>query len=174
MPNIKTNLLFKGTYEQEVKLMKIIKNYEENYEEQDNSLMKILTDTRELYGYLPIEVQAIIAQKLCLSLAEVYQFVALHPEFARIPKGENRISVCLGSACCASGASEILKSIEEFLGIKDGETTSDGKFSLDATKCIGSCSMAPVIVINDDIYGKVVANDIPEILNKYICLTEKS
>ncbi len=129
--------------------------------------MPILQKAQELYGYLPIEVQSIIAQELGMSLSEVYGVVTFYAQFTLNPKGEYKISVCLGTACYVKGSQAILLKLQDILGIEAGGITSDGKFSLDATRCIGACGLAPVMTINDDVYGQLVPDDIPEIMKKY-------
>ena len=163
MAKRKTAVPFKGTAEQEKKLREIIA---EN-KDQKGALMPILQQAQELYGYLPIEVQSIIAQELGLSLSEVYGVVTFYAQFTLNPKGEYRVSVCLGTACYVKGAQAILTKIQQELGIEAGGITDDGKFSLDATRCIGACGLAPVMTINDDVYGQLVADDIPGIISKY-------
>lgn len=164
MAKRKTAVPFLGTQEQEVKLREII----ESFKDQKGALMPILQKAQVLYGYLPIEVQTIIAQELCLSLSEVYGVVTFYAQFTLNPKGENRVSVCLGTACYVKGSANILSKVEEILGIEEGGITPDGKFSLDATRCIGACGLAPVMVINDEVYGQLVPEDVPDILNKYL------
>lgn len=164
MAKLKTAVPFKGTAEQECQLKEIIAQNKG----QKGALMPILQQAQGLYGYLPIEVQTIIAQELSISLSEVYGVVTFYGQFTLNPKGENRISVCLGTACYVKGAQDILTKIQDEIGIEAGGITTDGKFSLDATRCIGACGLAPVITINDDVYGQIVADDIPDIIKKYM------
>lgn len=154
---------FKGTKEQEKELLQII----EEHKEQRGGLMPVLQHAQEIYGYLPIEVQTIVAQGLGVSLSEVYGVATFYSQFSLYPKGDNRISVCLGTACYVKGADKVLEAIEKELDIKAGQCTPDGQFSLDCARCIGACGLAPVIMVNDDVYGKVNPKDIPDILNKY-------
>jgi len=160
----KTNVVFKGTAEQEAKLMEIIAKYKN----VQGALMPVLQQAQELYGYLPIEVQQMIAEGLGLPLEEVYGVVTFYAQFTLNPKGQNRISVCLGTACYVKGSGDVLKRVEEKLGIETGSITSDGRFSLDATRCIGACALAPVMVINDEVYGRLVPDDVDTILDKYM------
>ncbi|NCC86471.1 MAG: NAD(P)H-dependent oxidoreductase subunit E [Clostridia bacterium] len=164
MAKLKTAVPFKGTAEQECQLKEIIARNKS----QKGALMPILQQAQGLYGYLPIEVQTIIAQELSISLSEVYGVVTFYGQFTLNPKGENRISVCLGTACYVKGAQDILTKIQDELGIEAGGITLDGKFSLDATRCIGACGLAPVMTINDDVYGQIVVEDIPNIIKKYM------
>ena len=164
MAKRKTNVVFKGTAEQEAKLMEIIAKYKN----VQGALMPVLQQAQELYGYLPIEVQQMIAEGLGLPLEEVYGVVTFYAQFTLNPKGQNRISVCLGTACYVKGSGDVLKRVEEKLGIETGSITSDGRFSLDATRCIGACALAPVMVINDEVYGRLVPDDVDTILDKYM------
>lgn len=164
MAKLKTAVPFNGTAEQECQLKEIIARNKS----QKGALMPILQQAQGLYGYLPIEVQTIIAQELNVSLSEVYGVVTFYGQFTLNPKGENRISVCLGTACYVKGAQDILTKIQDELGIEAGGITLDGKFSLDATRCIGACGLAPVITINDDVYGQIVVDDISDIIKKYM------
>ena len=164
MAKLKTAVPFNGTAEQECQLKEIIARNKS----QKGALMPILQQAQGLYGYLPIEVQTIIAQELSISLSEVYGVVTFYGQFTLNPKGENRISVCLGTACYVKGAQDILTKIQDEIGIEAGGITTDGKFSLDATRCIGACGLAPVITINDDVYGQIVVDDISDIIKKYM------
>jgi len=158
-----TAALFTGTKEQEQKLNEAI----DFYKTQKSSLMPVLQAAQEIYGYMPEEVQKIVARGMGVSLSEVYGIVTFYSQFHLTPKGKYKINVCLGTACYVIGSAQILDRIEKELGIKDGECTGDGKFSIDSARCVGACGLAPVISINDDVYGKVNENMIPEILSKY-------
>ena len=155
---------FKGTKEQEEKLYAVI----EKYKGTDGALIPILHGAQEIYGYLPIEVQKIVADALGISLTEVYGVVTFYAQFSLYPKGEYAISVCLGTACYVKGSGSILEEIKKQLNVEVGKCTSDGKFSLEATRCIGACGLAPVMTINDEVYGKLVVDDVQGILSKYI------
>lgn len=155
---------FKGTKEQEAKLYEVI----EKYKGKDGPLMPVLQGAQEIYGYLPIEVQKIISEELDISLEHIYGVVTFYAQFALAPKGEYRIAVCLGTACYVKGSGDILNKIKEIIGIDVGECTPDGRFSLDATRCIGACGLAPVLTINDEVFGRLTVDQIPGILEKYI------
>ncbi|MBZ2174748.1 NAD(P)H-dependent oxidoreductase subunit E [Schnuerera sp. xch1] len=131
------------------------------------ALMMILQEAQDLFGYLPIEIQKMISKELNIPLSEIYGVATFYSQFSLIPKGENVIGVCLGTACYVKGGQDILAKIEEILGITIAETTPDRKFSIDATRCLGSCGLAPVMMINDEIYGRLTVDDVEEILNKY-------
>lgn len=154
---------FKGTPAQKRKLDAVI----EKHLKQPGGLMPVLQEAQEIYGYLPIEVQTMIADGLSVSLSEVYGVATFYSQFSLTPKGENRISVCLGTACYVKGADKILEAIEKKLGIKSGECTPNGLFSLDSTRCVGACGLAPVILINDDVYGKVTPEEVDKIIDSY-------
>ncbi len=158
-----TTVKFAGTPEQEKKLDAII----EKYGTGEGAVMRILQDAQEVYGYLPIEVQKMISEKTGVALAEIYGVATFYSQFSLNPKGQVAISVCLGTACYVKGAGKVIDKISEILGIQPGETSADGKFSLDATRCLGACGLAPVITINEDVYGKLKPEDIKGILEKY-------
>ncbi|THB67010.1 MAG: NAD(P)H-dependent oxidoreductase subunit E [Gammaproteobacteria bacterium] len=129
-------------------------------------LIQVLHKAQEIFGYLPEEVQKVVAKKLNIHLAEVYGVVSFYSFFNLEPKGKYRISVCTGTACYVKGAMGILDVLTEELGIKDGETSADGKWSLDSLRCIGACGLAPVMLINDKTYGNVTPDQTREILAK--------
>ncbi len=155
---------FKGTKEQEQQLLEVIAKYKD----QDGPLMPVLQEAQDIYGYLPIEVQKIISEGLDIPLEHIYGVVTFYAQFSLAPKGEYKIGVCLGTACYVKGSGDILNKIKEIIGIDVGECTPDGKFSLEATRCIGACGLAPVMTINEDVYGRLVVGDIPDILKKYM------
>ena len=139
----------------------------EKYKETPGALIPVLHEAQDLYGYLPFEVQKIIADGLNIPVAKVYGVVTFYSQFSLNPKGKYRVSVCLGTACYVKGAAEILDKLKERLSIDVGECTDDGLFSLDSCRCIGACSLAPVVTINDEVYGKLVPADIDGIIDKY-------
>ena len=154
---------FNGTKEQEQKLIELIAAHNG----QRGALMPVLQGAQEIYGYLPIEVQKLVAQHLGVPLEEVYGVSTFYSQFTLNPKGKYKISVCLGTACYVKGSGDVFNKLSECLGIEGGQCTNDGKFSLEACRCIGACGLAPVMTINDDVYGRLVADDIPGILAKY-------
>lgn len=159
-----TVLPFKGTAEQEKQLMAVIAEHKD----EKGALIPVLHKAQEIYGYLPIEVQKMIAEGLGTSLAEVYGVVTFYTQFSLNPKGEYKVAVCLGTACYVKGSGDILQKIKDTLGIDVDGCTPDSKFSLEATRCIGACGLAPVLTVNDDVYGRLVADDVPGILGKYM------
>ena len=145
----------------------------EKYKETPGALIPVLHEAQDLYGYLPFEVQKIIADGLDIPVAKVYGVVTFYSQFSLTPKGKYRISVCLGTACYVKGAAEILDKLKERLSIDVGECTDDGLFSLDSCRCIGACSLAPVVTINEEVYGKLVPEDIDGIIDKYEAMEVK-
>ncbi|MBH1942087.1 NAD(P)H-dependent oxidoreductase subunit E [Mobilitalea sibirica] len=154
---------FAGTKEQEAALLKVIADHKND----KGSLMPILQQAQEIYGYLPIEVQTIISNEMDVPLEKIYGIVTFYSQFSLNPKGKYKISVCLGTACYVKGAGELFNKLKEILGVSDGECTPDGKFSLESCRCIGACGLAPVLTINDDVYGKLTVDDLDGIFDKY-------
>jgi len=134
---------------------------------QPGALIPVLHKAQQIYGYLPEEVQYHIAQGLGVPLADVYGVVTFYSHFTMIPRGEHNIAVCLGTACYVKGAGELMNKIGDELGIKVGEISKDRKFSLEAPRCIGACGMAPVLTINEEVYGRLNADQLGELLQKY-------
>lgn len=161
--NEKTLIPFKGTVVQEEQLKEVIANHRD----QKGGLMPVLQEAQGIYGYLPIEVQTMIADGLGISLSEVYGVATFYSQFSLTPKGKHKISVCLGTACYVKGSDKILEAIEARLGIKSGECTEDGLFSIDACRCVGACGLAPVMLVDEDVYGKVTTAQVPGILDSY-------
>ena len=161
---MKSNTIpFNGTPEQEAQLKAVI----EKYSGHKGATIPVLHEAQNIYGYLPLEVQEMIADGLNVPLAEVYGIVTFYAQFSLNPKGKYQIGVCLGTACYVKGAGDILEKFKERLGIDVGECTPDGKFSLDATRCIGACGLAPVLSVNDEVYGKLTVDDVDRILKEY-------
>ncbi len=154
---------FKGTVEQEKQLREKLAELKN----KKGGLMPALQEAQAIYGYLPKEVQIIVAEELGVSLSEVYGVVSFYSQFTIVPKGQYKVSVCLGTACYVKGSGDVLAEIEKTLGIKAGEITPDAKFSIDATRCIGCCGLAPVMTVNDDVYGRITPKDVKGILAKY-------
>ncbi|MBQ7296401.1 MAG: NAD(P)H-dependent oxidoreductase subunit E [Clostridia bacterium] len=130
-------------------------------------LMHVMQEAQSIYGYLPFEVQQKIADGMNVPLEKVYGVATFYAQFALSPKGKYDISVCLGTACYVKGAQELLDELSAQLGIGAEECTPDGKYSLTACRCIGACGLAPVLTVNEDVYGKITAADIKGILAKY-------
>jgi len=139
----------------------------EKYKNTKGALIPVLHEAQEIYGYLPLSVQKTISEGLDIPLTEIYGVVTFYTQFSLQPKGRYKIQVCMGTACYVKGSSHILDKLQEKLGIHVGDCTEDGKFSLEACRCIGACGLAPVIMINDDVYGRLTPDDIEGILDKY-------
>ncbi len=156
---------FTGTAEQEQELRAVI----DALRDDPGCLMPIMQKAQEIYGYLPIEVQTIIAEELNIPLEKVFGVATFYAQFTMSPKGKYRISVCLGTACYVKGSGVVMEKLEDLLGIDSGEITQDGKFSLDDCRCVGACGLAPVVTINDDVYGRLTGKpeELQEILAKY-------
>jgi NADP-reducing hydrogenase subunit HndA len=149
--------------EREEKLTKIIKKYKNT----EGALIPVLHEAQEIYGYLPLSVQKIVSEGLDVSLAEIYGVVTFYTQFSLQPKGKFQIQVCMGTACYVKGASMVLDKFKEKLGIDVGECTDDSRFSLEACRCIGACGLAPVVMINDDVYGNLEPDQVENIINSY-------
>ena len=140
----------------------------DKYRDDQGALIPVLHEVQDYFGYLPIEVQKVISDELHVPLAEIYGVVTFYARFSTQPKGKYAVSVCMGTACYVKGAGKILEKFENALGIKAGEVTDDGMFSLDACRCIGACGLAPVATVNGEVYGKLVKADVQTICDKYM------
>ncbi len=140
----------------------------DKYRDDQGALIPVLHEVQDYFGYLPIEVQKVISDELHVPLAEIYGVVTFYARFSTQPKGKYAVSVCMGTACYVKGAGKILEKFENALGIKAGEVTEDGMFSLDACRCIGACGLAPVATVNGEVYGKLVQADVQTICDKYM------
>ena len=160
-----SKLPFKGTAEQE----QLLKAWLAENGKKPGAAMTALQKAQEIYGYLPIEVQRMVAEGVDRPLEEIYGISTFYAQFSLSPKGKYKIAVCLGTACYVKGSGKILEKLEEKLGIKNGDCTDDGEFSLEASRCIGACGLAPVFTINEDVYGRVKedGSELDGILAKY-------
>ncbi len=158
-----SSIPFKDTPEQAAKLDAVIAECTGDV----SMLMHVMQEAQAIYGYLPFEVQEKIANGMNVPLEKVYGVATFYAQFALSPKGKYDISVCLGTACYVKGAQELLDELSAQLGIDPEECTADGKYSLTACRCIGACGLAPVLTVNEDVYGKITAADIKGILAKY-------
>jgi NADP-reducing hydrogenase subunit HndA len=140
----------------------------DKYKGTKGALIPVLHEVQEYFGYLPLEVQEIISDNLNVPLAEIYGVVSFYTQFTTQPKGKYAINLCLGTACYVKGSQKILEKFEEVLGIKAGEVTENGMFSIDACRCVGACGLAPVAMINGEVYGKLVQDDVKGIIDKYM------
>lgn len=137
------------------------------HRDEPGGLMPVMQEAQALFGAVPMDVQEIIAEGMGKTLSEVYGVATFYAQFALAPKGKYVISVCMGTACYVKGAQAVLDKLSEYLEISVGETTEDGEFTLDATRCIGACGLAPVMTVNDDVYGRVTPDQVAGILDKY-------
>lgn len=158
-----TTVAFTGTKEQEKELREKL----EELKDVPGGLMPGMQVAQEIYGYLPIEVQKIIADTFKVNLEEVFGVATFYSQFKLNPQGKYQISVCLGTACYVKGSGDILDAVKANLGIDAGECTQDGKFSIAETRCIGCCGLAPVMTVNSDVYGKLTTADVDGIIAKY-------
>ncbi|MEN8906528.1 MAG: NAD(P)H-dependent oxidoreductase subunit E [Clostridiales bacterium] len=149
--------------EREQKLLKVI----EVHKNKKGALIPVLHEAQEIYGYLPLSVQKKVSEGLDVSLSEIYGVVTFYTQFSLHQKGRFKIQVCIGTACYVKGASLVLDKFKEKLGIDVGESTEDSKFSLEACRCIGACGLAPVAMINDDVYGNIKPEQVEEIIKSY-------
>ena len=165
---------FKGTKDQEAKLLEVIAKYKG----QKGALMPIMQEAQNIYGYLPYQVQKIISDETGIPIEKIYGVATFYAQFSMSPKGKYIVSVCLGkgkyivsvclgTACYVKGAGKVLEEVEAKLGIGDGECTPDGKFSLEVCRCVGACGLAPVMIVAGDVYGKMTPDRVAGILAKY-------
>ena len=159
----KKSVPFSGTAEQEKALRDMINEHKG----QQGALMPILQKAQEIYGYLPMEVQSMISEQTGIPMAKIYGVATFYSQFTLYPKGKYKISVCLGTACYVKGSGDVHNKLKEILVIDEGECTPDGKFSLEACRCIGACGLAPVLTVNDEVYGRLTEKDIDGIIAKY-------
>ena len=154
---------FNGTPEQEAKLQEVIAAHKHD----KSYLMAVMQHAQEIYGYLPMEVQNMIAEGMEVPLEKVFGVATFYAQFSLSQKGQYHIAVCLGTACYVKGSGLIFDAFVKELGIGGDECSADGKYSLVATRCIGACGLAPVLTVNDEVYGRLTDKDVPGILAKY-------
>lgn len=161
---IPLNTAIKQQKELYLKLDKVL----DDYKGQKGRLIRILQKGQDIFGYLPVEVQSYISDKLDIPISTVNGVVSFYSLFSQEPRGKYVVSVCLGTACYVKGAQEVLNAVKDELQVKENQTTMDGLFTLRSTRCIGACGLAPVVTINDEVYGLVSPDDIPGIMHKYL------
>lgn len=149
--------------ERDAKLQGIIKKHENT----KGALIPVLHEAQELYGYLPLSVQKKISEGLKISVEEIYEVVTFYTQFTLQKKGKYQVQICLGTACYVRGASLILEELQKKLGIHVGECTEDGLFSLDATRCVGACGLAPVMMVNGEVHGRLTPEKVDAIIENY-------
>ena len=158
-----SSIPFNGTKEQKEKLDAVINEYKHD----KSQLMTVMQKAQDIYGYLPIEVQNMIAEGMEIPLEKVYGVSTFYAQFSLTPKGQYHISVCLGTACYVKGSGDLYDKLQEVLGIAGDECTADRRFSLSACRCIGACGLAPVLTVNEEVYGRLSKDDVEGILSKY-------
>ncbi len=164
MPNRTTNIAYVPDAEKEARLQEIIAAYKD----VQGGTMAVMQQAQDVFGYLPEEVQIMIAEGLGIPLEEVYGIATFYSLFNLTPKGLHNVSVCLGTACYVKGSDKVLQKIEEKLGCKSGSISADGRFSVDSIRCVGACGLAPVMMVGDDVYGRMTPDMVDEILDKYM------
>lgn len=145
------------------KLEKIAKKYKN----VEGGIISALHEVQDTYGYISSTAQKYLSKELNVPMSEIYGIITFYSRFSLVPKGKYNIQVCMGTACYVKGSEEVLNRFKEKLGIKEGETTSDGKFSIESVRCIGACGLAPAIVINEEVYGKMDEKKVDELIEKY-------
>ena len=159
----KATISFAGTKEQE----KELKSFISEHKNDQGPLIMIMQEAQKIYGYLPIEVQEMISKGLNIPMEKVYEVATFYAQFNLVPRGKYHISVCLGTACYVKGSQKVLEAIEQNLKIQSGECTTDRKFSLDSCRCLGACGLAPVMKVNDEVFGKLTPDKVPQILSQF-------
>jgi len=152
-----------GNNHKDEKMEKILSKYDKD----KSNLIQMLNEVQEAYGYVPKHAQLAISEHLGVTMAEVYSVITFYSRFTLKPKGKYNVAVCLGTACFVKGSEQILDKLKQKLGIDVGETTPDGKFSIEATRCIGACGLAPVFTINEEVYGKATPEMLDKIIDEY-------
>lgn len=147
--------------------VKKIREFAASFNNSPGELINVLHKTQDHFGYLPAEVQEVVANALNVPVAKVYGVVTFYSYFTMIPKGRNPISICTGTACYVRGAEKVLDEFKKQLDLQVGKTTDDGKFSISCLRCVGACGLAPVVMVGDKTYGRVAPEDVKEILEEY-------
>ena len=163
MAQTTSGLPFDGTPEQAAEL----KEYIGSLKEERGALMPVMQKAQEIYGYLPRQVQEMIAEEMGVPLTDVYGVATFYAMFSLQKSGKRRVSLCMGTACYVRGVQAVLDELEKQLGVSAGQTTADGLFTLDATRCLGCCGLAPVMTVGEEVYGRLEAKDVKGILDKY-------
>ena len=151
-----------------IKVKEETKEIVQKYPKEKNHLIAILNDVQERYGYIPKQSQIVISDYLSIPMAEIYGVITFYSRFTLSPKGKYNISICLGTACYVKGAQKLLDRAKERLKIEPGEVTKDGKFSIDDVRCVGACGLAPVFMINEEVYGNATVKQLDEVIDKYM------
>jgi len=144
-----------------------IANVIDLYKGKEGSLIQVLHLAQEIYGYLPLELQEFVAEKMDIPLSDVSGVVSFYSFFSTEPRGKHTIRVCLGTACYVRGGKRVLEHLQQKLGVDLGHTTEDGRFTLEIARCIGSCGLAPAMMIDEKVYKQVNVNKLDTILSNY-------
>ena len=136
------------------------------YKPEKDNLIQMLNEIQEHYGYIPMYVQQELSEFLSISMAEIYGVITFYSRFSLEPQGKNKISVCLGTACYVKGSQKIMDRLIERLKIEPGQTTEDGLFTIDQTRCVGACGLAPVFTVNGEVYGKATVQKLDQVLDE--------
>lgn len=150
------------------KVRKETKEILSKFKKSKDYLIMILEEVQSKFGYIPQVSQMEISEYLDIPVAEIYGVVTFYSRFTTKPKGKYNVSVCLGTACFVKGSKAILERAKQKLGLEEGETSKDGKFSLDSTRCVGACGLAPVFTINNEVYGKATVKKLDEVIDEYM------
>ena len=154
-------------FDSDPKLMEQLLAVIERHKDEQGALIPILQEAQDIYGYLPIEVQEVIADKMNVPLEKIYGIVTFYSFFNLYPTGKYQISICLGTACYVKGSQKVLDKVTDVLGIQPGQCTHDRLFSIDTCRCVGACGLAPIMLVNDDVYGRLTVDDVQGIIDKY-------
>ena len=152
----------------DVKVREETKKILQNYPTQKDRLISVLNDIQEKYGYIPKQAQIEISEYFNIPMAEIYGVITFYSRFTLQPKGKYNLSICLGTACFVKGSQSLLDRAKERLGIGAGEVTPDGKFSIDEVRCVGACGLAPVFMVNEEVYGKATVKQLDEVIDRYM------
>lgn len=152
----------------DVKVREETKQILEGYPADKDCLIAILNDIQEKYGYIPKQSQLEVSEYLKMPMAEIYGVITFYSRFTLKPKGKYNLSICLGTACFVKGSQSLLDRAKERLGISSGEVTPDGKFSIDEVRCVGACGLAPVFMVNEEVYGKATVKQLDEVIDRYM------
>lgn len=144
-----------------------VKDITKKFEDMKGALIPVLHEVQKLFGYLPEEALQVVSEELNISMSEIYGVSTFYSQFTLEPKGEHIIKVCLGTACYVKGAQDILERFSSVLEVEVGKTTSDGKFTLEAARCLGACGLAPVLMVDDKVYGRLIPDDVIRIIEEY-------
>lgn len=137
------------------------------YKNVEGGIMSALHEVQDEYGYIPEAVQKYLSTQLNVPMSDIYGIITFYSRFSLMPKGKYNVQICMGTACYVKGAADVLERFKKELNIKEGEVTKDGKFSLESVRCIGACGLAPTVVINSEVYGKMTPDKVVEVLSKY-------